>query len=235
MIGRPLGQAFPDRDSDRGPSEVCLEVAGLQGDRFGPIDLHGAPGRDPRHRRSRGQRPGASSSALVAGVDSSTGDGPVQRQGRSTTRSPIGPLRAGVVLLERRPGARVALPGAQRAGEHHDPGAQALQPLRRARPPAASGRRILDLVRRLQIRTASIEQPVAVAVGRQPAEGLPHASVPAGRGARDPRRRADPGRRRRLPLRHLRGAASERRGRGWRSSSSRATRSSSPASATASS
>src|SRR5439155_14293794 len=39
MIGRPLELAFPDRNGGPGPEEVLLRISGLQGSRFGPLDL----------------------------------------------------------------------------------------------------------------------------------------------------------------------------------------------------
>src|SRR5690349_17622286 len=39
MIGRPLQLAFPDRNGEGRVPEVMLDVAGLRGDRFGPVDL----------------------------------------------------------------------------------------------------------------------------------------------------------------------------------------------------
>jgi ribose transport system ATP-binding protein len=156
MIGRPLGQAFPDRDSVR-PAEVCLEVTGLAGDRFGPVDL----------RVQRGEILGIAGAEgngqvqflrSVAGVDSSAGA--VRCNGATIdTRSPQGPLRAGVLLLS-----------GDRARESLFPvlsvrANTTIQVLRRlSRMGVLSRAReretILDLVRRLNIRLASIEQPV---------------------------------------------------------------------------
>jgi ribose transport system ATP-binding protein len=157
MIGRPLGQAFPDRDSDRGPSDVCLEVSALRGDRFGPIDLRVHTGEILGIAGAEGNGQVQLLRAL-AGVDHSTGA--VRCNGnRIDTRSPVAPLRAGVVLLS-----------GDRAGE-------ALFPVLSVRANAtiqalsrhsrigvlSRGREretILGLVRRLKIRLASIEQPV---------------------------------------------------------------------------
>jgi ribose transport system ATP-binding protein len=157
MIGRPLGQAFPDRDSDRGPSETCLEVAGLQGDRFGPIDL----------RVHRGEILGIAGAEgngqvqllrSVAGVDRSIGT--VRCNGAAVdTRSALGALRAGIVLLS-----------GDRARESLFPvlsvrANTTVQVLRRFSRLGVLSRRserdsILGLVRRLSIRMSSIEQPV---------------------------------------------------------------------------
>ena len=39
MIGRPLQQAFPERNGTERSSDMLLAVSGLRGERFGPIDL----------------------------------------------------------------------------------------------------------------------------------------------------------------------------------------------------
>ncbi len=157
MIGRPLRQAFPDRDSDRGSSEICLDVSGLQGDRFGPIDLQ-------VHRGEILGIAGAEGNGQVqflrsvAGVDHSIGQ--VRCNGEKINiGSPLGPLRAGVILLS-----------GDRARESLFPVLNVrtnttirvlgrfswMGVLSRGREKNA----ILELVDRLKIRTASIEQPV---------------------------------------------------------------------------
>jgi ribose transport system ATP-binding protein len=156
MIGRPLGQAFPDRDSAR-PSEVCLDIVELEGDRFGPIDLQ-------VHRGEILGIAGAEGNGQVqflrsvAGVDSSTGA--VRCNGKAMdTRSPIGPLRAGVILLSGDRARESLFPvlsvrantTIRALGRYSRFGV-----LRRDRERST----ILDLQRRLRIRMASIEQPV---------------------------------------------------------------------------
>lgn len=157
MIGRPLQLAFPDRDSDRGPGDVCLEVAGLQGDRFGPIDLTVHRGEVLGIAGAEGNGQGQFLRAL-AGVQPAVGtvacDGNVLDLG-----SPLGALRAGIVLLS-----------GERARESLFPvlsvrANTTVQVLRRFGALGVLDRRreratVLDLVRRLRIRTASIEQPV---------------------------------------------------------------------------
>ena len=210
MIGRPLGQAFPDRDSVR-PTEVCLEVAGLQGDRFGPIDLQ-------VHRGEILGIAGAEGNGQVqflrsvAGVEQLDRRSPVQRQGAGyqiTDRPSPGRRHP----AERRSGARVPLPGSQRAGEHHDPGAQALQPLRGASPRPRARRPFSISSAGFEIRTASIEQPVQslsggnqqkVSLTRPFLRGAVHAIL-----ADEPTQGVDVG----LSLRHLRGAARKGEGR----------------------
>jgi len=157
MIGRPLQQAFPDRDSDRGEAEVCLDVAGLHGDRFGPVDLQ-------VHKGEILGIAGAEGNGQVqflrsmAGVDRSTGTVRCNG-GEIDTRSPLGSLRAGVLLLS-----------GDRARESMFPvlsvrANTTIQVLRRFGRIGLLDRNrergaVLDLVRRLRIRAASIEQPV---------------------------------------------------------------------------
>jgi ribose transport system ATP-binding protein len=157
MIGRPLQHAFPDRTSDERSSEVLLALSGLRGDRFGPIDLDVQKGEilGVAGAEGNGQVPFL---RALAGAERPTGsvtcDG-----GALDTRSPLGPLRAGVVLLS-----------GDRARESLFPVLSVrvnttIQVLRRL---AVLGmlrrgreRKTVDgLVRRLRIRAASIEQPV---------------------------------------------------------------------------
>jgi ribose transport system ATP-binding protein len=156
MIGRPLQQAFPDRDSVR-PSEVCLEVAGLEGDRFGPIDLEVHKGEILGIAGAEGNGQ-VQLLRSVAGVDRCVGL--VRCNGTDVdTRSPLAALRAGVVLLSGDRGRESLFPVLSvRANT-------TIQVLRRfGRVGAISRGReretILDLVRKLSIRMASIEQPV---------------------------------------------------------------------------
>src|SRR5207253_4704456 len=44
MIGRPLQLAFPERGGNGDVREALVEIAGLRGERFGPIDLEVAKG-----------------------------------------------------------------------------------------------------------------------------------------------------------------------------------------------
>jgi ribose transport system ATP-binding protein len=156
MIGRPLGQAYPDRNSVR-PDEVGLEVAGLEGDRFGPVDLQ-------VHRGEILGIAGAEGNGqvqllrAVAGVDSSIGT--VRCNGSAVdTRSPLGPLRAGVLLLSGDRNRESLFPVLSVRSN------TTIQVLRRfsrmgVLNRARESEAILDLVRRLNIRLASIEQPV---------------------------------------------------------------------------
>ena len=211
MIGRPLGQAFPDRDSVRGRPRSAWRSPGSRATGSGR-----STSRCTRARSSASPEPKATARCSSSGRSPVSTARPAQSScnGKALdTRSPVGPLRAGVILLSgdrareslfpvlsvranttiRALGRYSRLRGASprpRAGDHSRSPAPAADPDgfdRAARP---------------------------VALGRQPAEGLAHPPVPAGLGARDPRRRAHAGRRRGLPLRHLRGAAREGEGGG---------------------
>jgi ribose transport system ATP-binding protein len=157
MIGRPLGLAFPDRDSDRGPGEVCLEISGLRGDRFGPIDL-------TVHRGEVLGVAGAEGNGQVqllralAGVEQSTGS--TRCNGKELdARSPLAALRAGVVLLS---GDRTRESLFPVLSVRANTTIQVLRRLGRLGllDRGRERRLVLDSARRLKIRAASIEQPV---------------------------------------------------------------------------
>jgi ribose transport system ATP-binding protein len=157
MIGRPLQLAFPDRDSDRGESEPCLEVSGLEGDRFGPVDLTVHKGEILGIAGAEGNGQVQFLRAL-AGVERFTGTARCNG-GRLDGRSPLGALRAGVVLLS---GDRVRDALFPVLSVRTNTTIQVVRRysrlgvLRRGRERGA----IADLVGRLKIRAASIEQPV---------------------------------------------------------------------------
>ena len=157
MIGRPLQLAFPERRDAEAEREVVLTVSGLRGDRFGPIDLEVAKGE-------------------IVGIAGAEGNGQVQflrgLAGAERTagtavcdgtelasRSPLGPLRAGVVLLS-----------GDRTGESLFPvlsvrANTTIQVLRRLGrlgfiSRRAERRTVNELAQRLSIRMASVEQPV---------------------------------------------------------------------------
>lgn len=157
MIGRPLQQAFPDRDSGRGQGEPCLEVSELQGDRFGPIDLTVRKGEILGIAGAEGNGQ-VQFLRAVAGVERFTGTARCNG-GELDGRSPLGALRAGVVLLS---GDRVREALFPVLSVRSNTTIQVvsrysrLGMLRRRRERGA----IAELVGRLKIRAASIEQPV---------------------------------------------------------------------------
>ncbi len=97
MIGRPLQLAFPERHDARRRREVLLTVSGLRGDRFGPIDLDVAKGEIVGIAGAEGNGQVQFLRAL-AGAERATGTATCDGS-ELDTRSPLGPLRAGVVLL----------------------------------------------------------------------------------------------------------------------------------------
>ena len=157
MIGRPLQLAFPERHDRETHREVLLAVSGLRGERFGPIDLDVAKGEILGIAGAEGNGQVQFLRAL-AGVERAAGRAACDGS-ELDTRSPVGPLRAGVVLLS-----------GDRAQESLFPvlsvranttiqilgrlGRLGLLNRRRER------RTVDDLVRRLSIRMASVEQPV---------------------------------------------------------------------------
>jgi ribose transport system ATP-binding protein len=156
MIGRPLELAFPERTVPIG-TNVLLEVSGLRGDRFGPIDL-------TLHEGEILGIAGAEGNGQVqllrslAGVERSTGT--VRCAGAKVDlRSPVGALRAGIVILS---GERARESLFMVLGARMNSSIQVLRRfmrlgwISRRRERAAVG----ELVRRLQLRAVSIEQPV---------------------------------------------------------------------------
>jgi ribose transport system ATP-binding protein len=157
MIGRPLQLAFPDRHDAGEEREVALAVSGLQGERFGPIELEVAKGEILGIAGAEGNGQLQFLRAL-AGIERA--EGSATCNGRELDRgSPLGPLRAGVVLLS-----------GDRSGESLFPvlsvrANSTIQVLRRLGRlgflhRGRERRAVDELVRRLDIRAASIEQPV---------------------------------------------------------------------------
>jgi ribose transport system ATP-binding protein len=158
MIGRPLEVAFPDRRPENSGAEVVLAVDGLRGERFGPIDMTLRKGEILGIAGAEGNGQVQFMRAL-AGVEHATGT--ASCDGRSLDmRSPLGPLRDGVVLLS-----------GDRTGE-------ALFPVLSVRANATvqilgklarfgivrrdSERRSIDgLVKTLRVRMVSSEQPIS--------------------------------------------------------------------------
>jgi ribose transport system ATP-binding protein len=157
MIGRPLQLAFPERRDADADREVLLAVSGLRGERFGPIDLEVARGEivGIAGAEGNGQVPFL---RALAGGERATGSAACD--GRELdTRSPLGPLRAGVVLLS---GDRVREALFPVLSVRVNTTIQILRRLGRlGLLNRRRERRIVDeLARRLSIRMASIEQPV---------------------------------------------------------------------------
>ena len=157
MIGRPLELAFPERHDQAANREVMLALSGLRGERFGPIDLEVAKGEILGIAGAEGNGQVQFLRAL-AGVERSTGSA-VCNGSELEMKSPLGPLRVGVVLLS-----------GDRAGESLFPvlsvrANTTIQVLQRFGRFGLLNRRherrtVDDLVQRLNIRLASIAQPV---------------------------------------------------------------------------
>lgn len=162
MIGRPLEVAFPERPAPDAEAEVALAVSGLYGERFGPIDLAVRRGEIVGIAGAEGNGQVQFLRAL-AGIERAVGGSSCE--GRELDRrSPLGPLRAGVVLLS-----------GDRRGEALFPilsvrANATVQVLRRlARFGMVSRWReraaVEPLASRLRVRMASAEQPVGFLSG----------------------------------------------------------------------
>ncbi|MFL5939406.1 MAG: sugar ABC transporter ATP-binding protein [Gaiellaceae bacterium] len=157
MIGRPLELAFPEHGGDGRAPEVLLDVSGLRGDRFGPIDLKVEKGEILGLAGAEGNGQLQFLRAL-AGVERAAGKASCDGTELST-RSPVAALRAGVVLLS---GDRMGESLFPVLSVRTNTTIQVLRSLgrlgflRRRR----EGRRVDEMARRLRIRMASIEQPV---------------------------------------------------------------------------
>jgi ribose transport system ATP-binding protein len=157
MIGRPLQLAFPERARNGQLSEVLLAVSGLRGERFGPIDLKVEKGEILGIAGAEGNGQAQFLRAL-AGVERATGTASCKGN-ELDTKSPLDALRAGVLLLS-----------GDRTGESLFPvlSVRANTTIQILRPLGRLGvlrrrrerRTVHELVRRLRIRMASIEQPV---------------------------------------------------------------------------
>jgi ribose transport system ATP-binding protein len=157
MIGRPLQLAFPERDGAGRVPEVRLDISGLHGDRFGPIELKVEKGEILGLAGAEGNGQVQFLRAL-AGVERA--EGKVSCDGAElNTRSPLTALRAGVVLLS---GDRMSEALFPVLSVRTNTTIQVLRSLsrmgflRRRR----EARTVDDMARRLRIRMASIEQPV---------------------------------------------------------------------------
>jgi ribose transport system ATP-binding protein len=157
MIGRPLTVAFPDRDPLPEQAAVVLELSGLQGDRFGPVDLVVRRGEilGIAGAEGNGQVPFL---RALAGIEPATGGASCDGV-QLDRRSPAGPLRAGVVLLsgDRRGEALFPVLSVRANAT-----IQVLRRLGRGGIVRRGAERIAiaSLVERLRVRMASTEQPV---------------------------------------------------------------------------
>jgi ribose transport system ATP-binding protein len=161
MIGRPLQLAFPERHEPRRERTVLLTVSGSGR----PVRADRPRGGERRDRRHRGREGNGQVQFLraLAGAEQATGTATCDGTELDSS-SPLGPLRAGVVLLS-----------GDRASESLFPvlsvrANSTIQVLRRlGRMGFLSRRRerrtVDELVKRLSIRTASIEQPVQTLSG----------------------------------------------------------------------
>jgi ABC-type sugar transport system ATPase subunit len=157
MIGRPLEVAFSERPALRADAEVLLSVSKLRGERFGPVDLAVRSGEILGIAGAEGNGQVQFLRAL-AGVERSAGSASCAGKALDTS-SPLGPLRAGVVLLS-----------GDRKGEALFPvlsvrANSTVQVLRRlARFGFVARRRerraIDGLVQQLGVRMGSLEQPI---------------------------------------------------------------------------
>src|SRR5919198_411790 len=92
MIGRPLELAFPEAQTNGRPPEVLLDVSGLRGERFGPIDLKVERGEIVGIAGAEGNGQVQFLRAL-AGVERASGGRLTCNGSELDTRSPLGPLR----------------------------------------------------------------------------------------------------------------------------------------------
>jgi ribose transport system ATP-binding protein len=157
MIGRPLQVAFPERRARLDEAEVMLTVSGLRGERFGPIDLVVRKGEILGIAGAEGNGQVQFLRAL-AGVERAAGSASCDG-GELDTSSPLGPLKAGVVLLsgDRRGEALFPVLSVRANATIQVLGRLArFGVVRRGR----ERRAMSDLVRRLRVRMGSPEQPI---------------------------------------------------------------------------
>jgi ribose transport system ATP-binding protein len=157
MIGRPLELAFPDRNGSAGTKDVLLSVSGLHGQRIGPLDLVVQRGEIIGVAGAEGNGQNELLRCL-AGAERAAGT--VHCNGAKVDlRSPFGALRAGIMLLS---GDRMRESLFPVLGVRSNSTVQVLKRfsragwVRRGKEQAV----VTDLVRRLRLRTPSIEQQV---------------------------------------------------------------------------
>lgn len=157
MIGRPLEVAFPERRATDTEAEALLTVSGLRGERFGPVDLVLRKGEILGIAGAEGNGQVQFLRAL-AGVERATGGASCDGSELDTS-SPLGPLRAGVVLLSGDRRGEALFPT---LSVRANATVQVLQRLARLGVVGRSRERraIDDLVRRLRVRMGSAEQAI---------------------------------------------------------------------------
>ena len=162
MIGRPLQLAFPARHAREERRDVLLTVSGLRGDRFGPIDLDVASGEILGIAGAEGNGQVQFLRAL-AGAERATGTATCDGK-QLDSSSPLGPLRAGVVFLS---GDRASESLFPVLSVRVNSTIQVLRQLGKVGliSRGRERRTVGELVRRLSIRAASIEQPVQTLSG----------------------------------------------------------------------
>ena len=157
MIGRSLKLAFPPRSENVGRKEVLLEIDGLRGRRFGPLDL-------TLHRGEILGIAGAEGNGQdeilrsIAGASRSVGT--IRCNGAKVNlSSPYATLAAGIMMLS---GDRMGEALFPVLGVRSNSSIQVLRRfskrgwLRRGKEKSA----VEGIVQRLKVRTPSIEQPV---------------------------------------------------------------------------
>ena len=213
MIGRPLQLAFPERARRGARPRGAARGLGPAGRPVRPDRPRGREGRDPRHRRCRGQRAGAVP-ARARRCRAPGREGVVRRQRAQHEVAARAAPRRGRAAQRRPDAASRSSPSSASARTRRSRccGRWDALGFLRPRARAAHGRR----PRAPAPHPHGFDRAAgSVALGRQPAEGLADPPVPARGREGHPGRGADPGRRRRRALRHLRGAAREGgRGRG---------------------
>jgi ribose transport system ATP-binding protein len=157
MIGRPLQLAFPERSAEGRVPEVLLDISGLHGDRFGPVDLKVEKGEILGLAGAEGNGQIQFLRAL-AGVERSAGRASCDGV-ELNAKSPVGALRAGVVLLS---GDRIGESLFPVLSVRANTTIQVLRSLGRLGflRRRQERRTVEEMARRLQIRMASAEQPV---------------------------------------------------------------------------
>lgn len=157
MIGRSLEQAFPARGTTAREGRYLLEVAGLAGRRFGPLDLTLSPGEILGIAGAEGNGQDELLRCL-AGVDRASGT--IRCDGTPVNlKTPSAALRAGIVLLS---GERLRDALFPVLGVRANSSAQVLRRFSRAGVVNGARERaaVQEVIRRLEVRTPTIEQPV---------------------------------------------------------------------------